>query len=77
MSENDHQRPKSARPTPNPLSLMAAASEVGIMTGVLCLGGWWLDDRWGTEPWLLLLGMTLGLISGFYRLWKLGKKFFD
>lgn len=23
--------------------------------------GYWLDQRWGTQPWLLLLGMGLGI----------------
>lgn len=22
--------------------------------------GWWLDQRWGTEPWLVIVGALLG-----------------
>jgi ATP synthase protein I len=27
--------------------------------------GQWLDRRWGTEPWLTLLGLTFGAVGGF------------
>ena len=42
------------------LSLFAA-----VVSGLL-LG--WLLDRWlGTKPWLLVAGVTLGSIAGFYE----------
>ncbi len=31
------------------------------------LGGYWLDGRWGTGPWLLLVGSLLGIVTGFYH----------
>jgi ATP synthase protein I len=32
----------------------------------------WLADRWlGTKPWLLVLGIVLGAIVGFYQFIKL------
>lgn len=30
--------------------------------------GQWLDARWGTKPWLALLGIILGLAVGFKSL---------
>lgn len=30
------------------------------------LGGWWLDKKWNTLPWLTLTGTALGLVAGFY-----------
>jgi len=39
-----------------------------IVLGVL--GGWWLDRRFGTRPWLLIAGMLLGLVIGMYQLGK-------
>jgi len=37
----------------------------GVVSGLL-LG--WLLDRWlGTKPWLLVAGLTLGSIAGFYE----------
>lgn len=36
-----------------------------VLLGVL--GGRWLDGRWGTRPWLTLLGTLTGLIVGLYE----------
>jgi F0F1-type ATP synthase assembly protein I len=35
-----------------------------ILLGVFV--GRWLDGRWGTKPWLLVVGAVLGLVLGFY-----------
>ena len=32
--------------------------------------GRWLDQRLGTEPWLLLLGVLLGAVGGFASLYR-------
>lgn len=38
----------------------------------LCLlGGNWLDQRWGTSPLFLILGVFLGGVAGFYNLVKM------
>lgn len=29
-----------------------------------CLGGWWLDGKLGTQPWLLVAGAAFGLVAG-------------
>lgn len=31
-------------------------------------GGHWLDQRWGTTPWLLLVGVAAGFGIALYRL---------
>lgn len=31
------------------------------------LGGYWLDSRLGTTPWLFLVGALLGITAGFYH----------
>lgn len=42
-----------------------------IMAGTL-LG--WLVDRWlGTDPWLLVAGVTAGAATGFHRMWQVGR----
>ena len=35
---------------------------------VFTLGGWWLDARLGSSPWLLLLGVLLGFTGGLISL---------
>ena len=32
--------------------------------------GQWLDERLGTSPWLLLLGVFVGAGAGFYSLYR-------
>jgi ATP synthase protein I len=32
--------------------------------------GQWLDDRLGTSPWLLLIGVFVGAGAGFYSLYR-------
>jgi ATP synthase protein I len=34
------------------------------------LGGWWLDRRFGTRPWLLLAGSVLGMITAFVSFFR-------
>jgi F0F1-type ATP synthase assembly protein I len=31
-------------------------------------GGWWLDRKFGTMPWLMLVGGLFGCVAGFYSL---------
>jgi ATP synthase protein I len=38
-------------------------------------GAGWLLDRWlGTKPWLLVTGIVLGSIAGFYQFIRLTSK---
>ena len=57
-----------------------AASQAGEVLGVglqfagaillfLFLGRW-LDERLGTEPWLLLIGVLVGSVAGFVSLYR-------
>jgi ATP synthase protein I len=47
-------------------------SYIGIFFGVaICIGfffGRWLDTRWHTAPWLSLVGLLVGIASGFREL---------
>lgn len=55
------------------------ASQAGAMMGgglqfagailIFLFAGRWLDQRLGTEPWLLLLGVLVGAAAGFYSLY--------
>ena len=37
------------------------------VVGGLLLGGW-LDKKWGTSPWLTVVGLLMGSVGGFYNL---------
>jgi ATP synthase protein I len=46
-----------------------------ILAGML-LG--YLADRWlGTDPWLIVLGISAGAYSGFMRIWHYSKRIED
>ena len=51
----------------------AAAAGYTLIGAILLLGGiGYLLDLWrGTSPWLLLAGLMLGMIVGFYELAKI------
>ena len=45
----------------------------GIFAGCMVIGvfgGRWLDEKWGTEPWMLIIGSLVGMASGFYHFFK-------
>jgi F0F1-type ATP synthase assembly protein I len=50
-----------------------AGASYTLIGAILLLGGlgYVLDGRWGTAPWLLVLGLTLGIVIGFYELIKI------
>lgn len=48
------------------------------VVGGLLLGGW-LDKKYGTTPWLTVIGLVLGSAGGFYNFfriltWNQGRK---
>ena len=47
------------------LGFQLAAAVVGFF-----LLGHWLDNRYGTSPWLKLLGLLLGTTGGFIKFFK-------
>jgi len=65
-----------------PLGKVAPYLDIGLVFVVFLVSGVllgrWLDERWGTEPWLLLAGSLLGMAAGFYHFFKvvfsLGRK---
>ncbi|MFS8641322.1 MAG: AtpZ/AtpI family protein, partial [Symbiobacteriaceae bacterium] len=50
-----------------------AFSFAGTMLAGMAIGyygGRWLDAWWGTEPWLQLVGLMLGVVAAFRALWR-------
>ncbi len=64
--ENDQQRRAFGRAAVIGIEFAAAV--------VACLlGGYWLDQRYNTEPGFTIAGLLLGSLVGFRLLWKLAK----
>ena len=39
-------------------------TSVSLTMALPALFGLWLDGKWGTKPWLLIVGAVLGLLAG-------------
>jgi F0F1-type ATP synthase assembly protein I len=62
------------RDSPSSLRLIGQLSTVGL-SFVLALvmgfgGGYWLDGRLGTGPWLAFLGFFVGLLAGVLNVYR-------
>jgi F0F1-type ATP synthase assembly protein I len=44
--------------------LASVGIEFSISTLVGLLGGRWLDEKLGSAPWLMLVGLVLGVVAG-------------
>lgn len=42
--------------------------ELAGVTAGFALLGYWIDRRYGTAPWGVLIGVVLGLVGGLYNL---------
>ena len=49
----------------NALSASSVGLELGIAVVLGLLVGYWLDQKLGTQPWMMLLWLVFGLIAGF------------
>ncbi|MET0387859.1 MAG: AtpZ/AtpI family protein [Polyangiales bacterium] len=50
------------------LSALAKMTSVGIefsiSTLIGLLGGQWIDEKLGSQPWLMIVGLLLGVVAG-------------
>jgi ATP synthase protein I len=60
----------------NRKSGLAYAAAFSLFTAVVAgLVAGWLMDRWlGTRPWLLVAGIVLGAIAGFYQFIRISSR---
>ena len=69
-----------AAPDPRPNAGGDKGSSAGDLAGagiqfalaiiVFLFVGQWLDRRFGTEPWMLIIGVAVGASAGFYALYR-------
>ena len=48
--------------------LLGVGTMLAASLGFGVVAGYWADGRFGTEPWLMLTGLFLGLAAGIYNL---------
>ena len=46
------------------LRALGIGLELSVVIGVFTYGGYWLDEKWGTSPLLLLIGVAIGTLGG-------------
>lgn len=56
------------------LVLMAAGFQMAAAIGMCTLGGFSLDRRLRTEPWLTLLGLIVGLVVGLMQVMRIARR---
>jgi F0F1-type ATP synthase assembly protein I len=44
--------------------------ELAAATAGLALVGYWIDSRFATQPWGIVIGVIVGLVGGLYNLVK-------
>jgi len=57
-------------PRKSPMAHAGIGIELAVPVVVFVFIGYKLDERWGTDPWLVILGATIGMVVGFYSLFK-------
>ena len=72
---------KAAAMDPDAKEMLKAASRysyLGIFFGVAVVIGWaagnWADGRLYTRPWLTIVGLIVGVVSGFRELYRLARR---
>lgn len=53
--------------------LATRVTSIGIQMALPPTVGWWLDSRFGTDPWLTIVGVILGFSVSMLELLKLAK----
>lgn len=62
--------PGTGPPGASPLALAGIGIELALYVAI-CGGAGYMVDRWlGTEPWIFLVGSALGMVAGFYMLFR-------
>ena len=49
-------------------------TSIALEMAIPPLVGHWLDERWGTEPWLVIVGALLGFAAAMVQLLALAKQ---
>lgn len=56
---------------PQDLRALGVGLELAMVIGGLAYGGHYLDETWGTDPWLLLTGVIVGTLGGGWHALKM------
>ncbi len=66
------ERPKRKRRAD--MGLAGMGFDLAASVGVAAALGWWIDRRYDTAPWGLVVCALIGIVGGLYNFAKAGKK---
>ena len=49
---------------------LGSGLQFAVTIALCAYGGWWIDARWETSPWILIGGCLFGSVGGFYHLYR-------
>ena len=52
------------------MAMLGLGVDMAVPVALLGLVGHWLDRWWDIDPWLTVVGLLLGMVIGFYNLWR-------
>jgi ATP synthase protein I len=58
----------------NALTASTVGLELGVAVVISLLFGMWLDRKLGTQPWLMLAFLVIGLVAGFRNVMRAVKR---
>ena len=56
---------------PADIKALGIGLELAMVIGGLAYGGHWLDQKWGTDPWMLMIGVIFGTCGGSWHAMKM------
>jgi ATP synthase protein I len=66
-----HMAPPGEQSSWKALGELSSLGFAMVLATIIGLGGGYYADRWlGTSPWLTLIGLVLGIVSGFVILFR-------
>jgi len=74
-----NEEPRDAKKDDNGSGWYALASvgiEFAVAIGLFGWIGWLLDGRWHTSPWLMVIGLAIGFVVGFWMLFRASRQAF-
>ena len=70
MTNKGPQKGRSPAGSPQAAEVMGVGLQFAGAILLFLFIGRWLDDRFGTTPWLLILGVMVGAGGGFYSMYR-------
>ena len=70
MSPTDNDKRKRRESMAQAGMMFGAGLQFAVTIMIATAGGWWLDERLSTSPFLLIAGMLFGATAAFYHLYK-------